>query len=352
MLKKSNIKLYIAISKNHTDKGGGFNFLNYLIFKLKNEKLIVNKLYKSNIILINSHHNFLKIFLYKYFFPKKIFIHRIDGPISKYAGKNDYRDYLVKIINFYIADATIFQSRWSFNNKNFKHTNEFKIIKNTADKRFYKYKKVKKIKNSIIICSWSSNMNKGFKLYSFLDSKLDFKKFNVTFVGNSPIRFKNIKIHKPLNPNPLSKLMLKHQIYLTASKNDPCSNSLLEALELRLPSLVLKSGGHPEIINDKGIQFSNRRDLILKIDTLSKNYQTFRKRFKKKETDITEKYSSYFQFILNKLSNNNLTVKKINIFVLMRVIILYLSIKIIFKFKKNYESCNTCGWIWNKNSRS
>ncbi len=333
MLKKSNIKLYIAVSKNHTDKGGGFNFLNYLIFKLKNERLIVNKLYKSNIILINSHHNFLKVFLYKYFFPQKIFIHRIDGPISKYVGKNDYRDYLVKLINFYIADASIFQSKWSFNNKNFKHTSEFKIINNAADKRFYKYKKIKKIKNSLIICSWSDNMNKGFKFYSFLDSKLDFKKFKVTFVGNSPIKFKNIKIHKALNSNQLSNLMLKHQIYLTASKNDPCSNSLLEALELRLPSLVLKSGGHPEIINDKGIHFSNKRDLISKIDTLFKNYETICRRFKKKEADITEKYRSYFQFILNKLNNDNLTVKKINIFVLMRVIILYLSIKILFKLK-------------------
>ena len=127
--------------------------------------------------------------------------------------------------------------------------------------------------------------------------------------------------------------MLKHQIYLTASKNDPCSNSLLEALELRLPSLVLKSGGHPEIINDKGIHFSNKRDLISKIDTLFKNYETICRRFKKKEADITEKYRSYFQFILNKLNNDNLTVKKINIFVLMRVIILYLSIKILFKLK-------------------
>ena len=68
MLKKNNVKLYIAASKNHTDKGGGFNFLNYLTFKLKNKKLIVDKINNSNIVLINSHHNFVKIFFYKYFF--------------------------------------------------------------------------------------------------------------------------------------------------------------------------------------------------------------------------------------------------------------------------------------------
>ena len=334
MLKKNNIKLYIAVSKNHNLKGGGFNFLSYLRFKFKQKKLIVDKLSNSNIILINSHHNFIKIFFYKFFFPKKIFIHRIDGPISKYVAKNDYRDYLVKLLNIYVADATIFQSKWSFKNKNFISTSRFKIIHNSADKRFYKYKKVKKIKNGIIICSWSNNINKGFKFYSYLDDKLDFKKFNVTFVGNSPVKFKNIKVSKPLGPNKLSKLMLKHQIYITASKNDPCSNSLLEALELRLPSLVLKSGGHPEILNNRGLYFYNKKDFILKIKLLFKNYQVISRRFNIKQMDIIEEYSSYFKYVFSKLNKNNLVVKKVNIFVLIRVIILYLSKKTISKFKK------------------
>ena len=41
--------------------------------------------------------------------------------------------------------------------------------------------------------------------------------------------------------------MLKHKIYLTGSKNDPCSNSLLEALALKLPSIVFDSGGHKDL---------------------------------------------------------------------------------------------------------
>jgi len=70
LLKKNNIKLYIAVSENQSLKGGGFNFLSYLRFKFKQKKLIVDKLSNSNIILINSHHNFIKIFFYKFFFPK------------------------------------------------------------------------------------------------------------------------------------------------------------------------------------------------------------------------------------------------------------------------------------------
>lgn len=331
MSKKNNIKLYFSINHNHNLKGGGFNFLDYLKFKLKKKRIVSRSIIKSNIILINSHHNFLKNFFFKFFFPNKLFVHRIDGPISKYVGKSDYRDCLVKLLNFYVADATIFQSKWSFKKKKFKSTNNFTIIHNTADKRFYNYKKVRKIKNSIVICSWSSNINKGFKFYSFLDKNLNFNKFKVSFIGNSPIKFKNIKIYKKLNPNQLSQLMLRHQFYITASKNDPCSNSLIEALELRLPSIVLNSGGHPEILNNRGLYFSNEKELLSKINIISKKYKFFIKKFKKKETNIIKKYHDYFKIILNKFNKDHLNIKKINLLVLMYVIILYLFIKLKIK---------------------
>lgn len=326
MLKKNKVNLYISINKNQNLKGGGFNFLNYLEYKLRKKKNISKSLAESKIILINSHHNFLKNFFIKLFFPSKLFVHRIDGPISKYAGKNDYRDYLVKLLNFYIADATIFQSNWSFKKKKFRSTKNFIIIHNTADKRFYNYKKIKKIKNSIVISSWSNNINKGFKYYSFLDKNLNFNKYSVSFVGNSPVKFKNIKIYKPLDSKKLAKLMLKHQVYISASKNDPCSNSLIEALELKLPSIVLNSGGHTELLNKRGLYFINQKDLLYKINLIFKNYNIFLKRFKKNDIDIVNKYSDYFEFILNKFAKNDLNIKNINLFVLIRVIILYLFI--------------------------
>lgn len=328
MLKKNRIKLYLSINKNQNLKGGGFNFLNYLEHKLRKKKNISKSLSKSNIVLINSHHNFLKNFFIKLFFPSRVFIHRIDGPISKYAAKNDYRDYLVELLNSYIADATIFQSTWSFNKKKFKSTKNFTVIHNTADKRFYNYKRSKKIKNSIVISSWSNNINKGFKYYLFLDKNLNFNKYRVSFIGNSPVKFKNIKVYKPLGSKKLAKLMLRHQIYITASKNDPCSNSLIEALELKLPSIVLKSGGHIELLNKRGLYFINQKDLLNKINLIFKNYNIFFKRFKKNDTGTVKKYNDYFAFILNKFSKNDLNVKKIDIFVLIRVIILYLFIKL------------------------
>ena len=292
MLKKKNkIKVFFAISENNHLKGGGFNFLRFLNYKFKKKNLLSKSVSDSNIILINSHHNFIWVILYKLLFPLKIFVHRIDGPISKYVGKKDLRDYLVKLLNNYVADATIFQSNWSFKNKNFSSTKNFKIIHNSADTRFYNFKKVKKIKNSIILCSWSSNLNKGFKYYSYLDRNVNFRKYKISFIGNSPIKFKNISIAKALTAKKLSKIMLKHEIYLTASKNDPCSNSLIEALELKLPSLVLNSGGHTEILKNRGLDFKNEKDLLNKINFIFKNKKTYLGRFKKKNLILLKNIS-------------------------------------------------------------
>lgn len=333
MFKKNKINLYIGINTNHHLKGGGFNFLDFLSYRLNKKKIISKSFLDANIILVNSHHNFLKIIFYKFFFPKKVFIHRIDGPISKYVGKEDFRDYLVQVLNKYVADATIFQSNWSYNKNKFMTTKEKIIIHNMADQRFYKYKKEKKIKNSIIICSWSNNINKGYKYYSFLDNNLDFKKFHISFIGNSPIEFKNIKNYNFLNSNQLSKLMRKHMIYLTASKNDPCSNSLLEALSLKLPALTLKSGGHPEILEKKGICFKNKNDLIIKINYIFNNYKKFLNKLNNPIEDRVNEYLNYFSVILEKSNQKKLVCKKIKVFTLLQILFLYLSKKIHFIYK-------------------
>ena len=64
------------------------------------------------------------------------------------------------------------------------------------------------------------------------------------FVGNSPIEFKNIEIIPPVKSKKLSKLLSKNDYFFTASRDDPCSNSLLEALSCGLIPIYIDSGGH------------------------------------------------------------------------------------------------------------
>src|SRR5262249_46155878 len=53
----------------------------------------------------------------------------------------------------------------------------------------------------------------------------------------------------------LAELLRGCDVYLATSRDDPCSNALLEALACGLPAAYLRSGGHPELVGDAGLPF-------------------------------------------------------------------------------------------------
>lgn len=336
MYKNNFSKVYILLNLNK-NYGGGFKFLEFLKYQLKKKKLLANSIFKAKVVLINSHHNFIKIVLCKFFFPKKIFIHRVDGPISLYMEKNDVRDCFVNLINKYISDVTIYQSLWSFKKNlelNYNINKIRKVIYNSADSRFYFNKNLKRKKNSIIISSFSNNNNKGFEYYHYLDQNLNFNKYSVTFVGNTILNFRNIKTIKTQSSKNLGNYLNKHSVYLTASKNDPCSNSLLEALQCRLPALVLNSGGHPELLKDRGYIFNNKEEMINKIDILFNNYQKIKKKFNQNKEKSYYNYINLIKYIDRLSEQRKFKIKYINFLKLLYILIFYLVLKLFKIFNK------------------
>ena len=55
--------------------------------------------------------------------------------------------------------------------------------------------------------------------------------------------------------------MREHDVYVAPSRDDPCSNALLEALACGLPAAFLRSGGHPELVGEGGIGFETAEEL-------------------------------------------------------------------------------------------
>ena len=99
------------------------------------------------------------------------------------------------------------------------------------------------------------------------------ERYEFTFVGRSPIQFRNIRMIPPVASHQMADLFCQHDIYITASRNDPCSNSLIEALSCGIPAIFLHSGGHPEIVKDAGFGFHEAYEIPALLEHLVGEYE-------------------------------------------------------------------------------
>ena len=73
----------------------------------------------------------------------------------------------------------------------------------------------------------------------------------------------------PQDSRRLGELLRQHDLYIAASRNDPYSNALLEALASGLPALYLDEGGHGEFVGHGGLPFKNTEDVLPQLDRLN-----------------------------------------------------------------------------------
>jgi len=113
----------------------------------------------------------------------------------------------------------------------------------------------------LVATSWSDNPNKGADVFAWLDRNLDWGRYELTFVGRSPVAFERIRVVGPVGSEQVAECLREADLYVAASRNDPCSNALLEALACGLPAAYRASGGHPELVGGGGLSFSEPEEL-------------------------------------------------------------------------------------------
>ena len=207
-------------------------------------------------------------------------IHRVDGPLMVYRGFDDGTDSRIQKINEELADVTVFQSEYSLRKSeelglSFQSPH---IIMNAVDPQIFHshgrtaFDRSRKIR--LISSSWSDNPHKGAAIYKWLEEHLNWGRFEYTFVGNSPVAFDRIQMRNPVPSERLAEILRHHDIYITASQHEACSNSVLEALSCGLPVIYLESGSNAELVTDAGYGFGSQEEIPELLNTLVEEYES------------------------------------------------------------------------------
>lgn len=325
MMKKMAFKIHILYKFIKGPWGGANQFLKALKKEFKSQGCYTENIERADIILFNSYpfnaeYFFNEIFQIKIKYPQKVIIHRLNSPIFLYRASDKKIDKIITLFNTLFADGIIFQSNWC-REQGRKYLNIFSnyetVIHNASDKEIFNKNNKKefnpKEKIKLITISWSSNWKKGFEIYKFLDENLDFSKYKMTFVGNSPIGFENIKYIKPIPSKELAEVLKQHDIYIFASELEACSNTLIEALSCGLPAVSINLGSNPEIVREKGQLFSGREDIIEKIEKVARDYCYYESQIP--EFLIKKVAQDYYKFaerIYNDVQNGNYRSKQVS----------------------------------------
>ncbi|MBK8782829.1 MAG: glycosyltransferase [Anaerolineales bacterium] len=286
--------------------GGGHQFLRAFVRQVEARNLRVenNSISRTTKACLFNSFNFRETRLQRLKHGSVMYVHRVDGPVDVYRGSDGGVDRHVYEVNQKFATKSIFQSAYSLQ-KHLELGMSFHnpvVILNAADPDIFHPRgrvtlsRDRKIR--LIAVSWSNNLNKGAPVYQWLDEHLDWDRFEFTFVGQSQIAFKNIRMMPPVDSYKLAALLREHDVYITASKNDPCSNSLIEALTCGLPAVYLQSGGHPEIVNQAGAGFEAAEQIPELLDQIVELYEAFQSRISNPSIqEVSEQYLKVLELL-------------------------------------------------------
>lgn len=228
--------------------------------------------------------------------PNPVVIHRIDGPIHLYRGKDKDIDDKIFAVNASLATSTVIQSDFTLEKvieTGYRPVRPV-VIRNAADASIFHPPAIRREpgrKLRVIATSWSDNPNKGGPTYKWLEENLDYDRFEFTFVGRCSEKLVRARSLPAVPSGDLAKLLQEHDLYLTASQNDPCSNALIEALSCGLPAIALRSGGHPELVGQGGLCFKGKEEIPDLLARIAGDYETYRARVSPpRMADVVERY--------------------------------------------------------------
>ena len=259
----------LYISKKPSYKGGGSNTFayNFVAWAKRNGHTIVSKIQKAERAIIIA--NFGEVDDLKQAKENGCYIiHRIDeyfdkeeGPYRKMKHKKIYD------LNRY-ADITIFQSQFTYNNAYpFLNPHRHEIILNGGDPEiFFPGSQSGKYIGHV---TWGIGIKQRLDILQQQILNMTDEQF--LLVGRHKeseydFRFSNVKRKGPKKRCKMPAVYAKMKVLFYPSQNDPCSNTIIEAILSGVPVCYNGPGGASEIVKDCGLPLDKFDDLLNNIE--------------------------------------------------------------------------------------
>ncbi len=256
----------LFISKKPSQKGGGSNTFAYNCVKWakKNGHKAVSKIQKAEKAIIIA--NFSEVDDLRE--AKKngcYIIHRIDEYFSN--NEDNYRQIKHKKIHDLnqFADVTVFQSVFTYNNANpFLKPKRYEIILNGADPHMF----YPGSRGGHFIGHVTWGLGEKQRLDILHNQILKMPTENFLLIGRHKeatafdFSMPNVKIKKAQRRGKMPAEYRNMKVLFYPSQNDPCSNTIIEAIMSGVPVCYNNPGGASELVRDCGTHIDQFDELI------------------------------------------------------------------------------------------
>jgi hypothetical protein len=306
------VKLYINRSVVNRPWGGGghfvTNFTNYM--KRRGHDVVFDFVKDIDVMLLIDPRpselgsSINDILQYKHYFPKTKIVHRINE-CDKRKNTNFIDDLLVRSNKF--ADETIFISQWLKDYFYVKGiSRDSHVVYNGCNTAHFRPKN-KSFNNKnmkLVTHHWSDNWLKGFDIYTKIDEYLTNNNcnFEFTYIGryNKDYIPKSTRLVKPLYGEILGEELRNHDIYVTASRFEPCGMHHIEGAASGMPVLYHEEGGGIiDMCQNHGLPFGDFNTFLEQLEVIKEDYDSYKEKINYNNLDSQLCCEKYYNIIKN-----------------------------------------------------
>ena len=299
------MKIFFNRIPRNEPYGGGSHFVTFMVEKLREDghEVVFDLTENVDLIFIidprpgDKGYSINHALQYRERFPKTKILYRVN---ECDARKNT--SFMDNIISETIqrVDGVIFISNWLksyFINKGVENIKDSPVIYNGCNLNHFYPEDKSNQKLKLVTHHWSDNWLKGFDLYQAIDEYLENNDdFEFTYVGrySSLYNPKNTQLVSPLHGKLLGDEIRKHDIYVTASRYEPCGMHHIEGACSGLPVLYHSDGGGiVEGCIKHGEPFSDFEEFLVKLNLIRQNILEYRDRIDYKALSMESCRSSF-----------------------------------------------------------